>query len=83
MNWSEPLNLAHLRVRLERDPKMFESSPGNLSIIGVISGYRTKQTDPSFREVYFEISQGYNDELRLVYIGKYLRFQQFIDFKVS
>ena len=69
--WSEPLDLMGLRQKLEAKPALFEVIPGNLSLVGIISGYRVIQTDPSFREVHFEVSQGYNDELRLFYIGEF------------
>ena len=71
MDWSVPVDLKKLRHMLEVDPALFETTPGNLSLIGIVSGYRVIQTDPSFREIHFEVSQGYNDELRLVYIGKW------------
>ena len=71
MNWTEPLDLVEVRSVLENDPSTLNAVPGNLCLVGIISGFRILQTDPDFREIFFEVSQGYNDELKLHYLGKF------------
>lgn len=72
MDWKIPLDLKLVRAQLEEDPGMIDRIPGNLSTVGIVSGYRIISRTPDFREVRFEVSQGYDEELQLTYIGLYV-----------
>ena len=69
-----PVSLRDVRSLFERTfaGQDFDESAisGNLSLVGIISGYRRLQTDPDFSHVFLEVSQGSNEEFRLNYIGK-------------
>ena len=44
--------------------------PSTMNLIGLISGHRRVQMDPDLTQVYLEVSQGFNEEYRLTYVGK-------------
>ena len=71
MNWSEPLDLKQVRGYFENAEAetALDGIPDNLCIVGIISGYRVVQKNSDFKEIYFDVSQGHDDELRLRYIG--------------
>ena len=71
MNWSEPLDLKQVPGYFENFEveTAFDAIPDNLCIVGIISGYRVVQKNSDFKEIYFDVSQGHDDELRLRYIG--------------
>ena len=73
-NWARPISLSTVREHLEKlNGTDFDSDylPGNLVVVGFISGYRVLNRTPDFRELQLSISQGLNEELRLVYSGTY------------
>ena len=72
-NWNRPISLTFVREHLEKlNGSDFDSTyiPGNLVIVGFISGYRVLNRTPDFREIQLSISQGLNEELRLIYSGE-------------
>ena len=72
-DWSKPLNLLHLRLYLTAKEPVASyiqfSAPARLNVIGLVSGYRELQTDPDFREFFLDVTQGYDEELRINYQG--------------
>ena len=70
VDWRKPVILERMRAAFVRSPELIDSMPGNLCLIGIISGYRVINQTPEFREIQFDVSQGYNDEIRIVYQGK-------------
>ena len=71
MGLTSPLCLSDARRYFERSEGLFLESdlPPNLSIVGVISGYRRQQWDPDFTQVTLEVTQGLNEEFRFSYEG--------------
>lgn len=66
------MEISCIRLFLEQnDADSVDEFPGNLTITGLISGLRVCQTDPDFREVSFNVTQGSNEELCVTYIGWY------------
>ena len=71
--WNRPVSLSKLREHFEQlHGADFESSyiPGNLVVVGFITGLRVLTRTSDFREVQLSVSQGLNEELRLTYVGK-------------
>ena len=68
-------NHFHLTITVRRYfeafPQNLEVLPQNLLVCGLISGYRTLRTDPDFQEVFVDVTQGGNEELRIVYSGEH------------
>ena len=58
-----------VRRYFEAFPHNLSTLPQNLLVSGLISGYRVLRTDPDFQEVFVDITQGGNEELRIVYSG--------------
>ena len=75
IDWKRPLNLKALRVHFEAlagaDYPM-EYVPNNLSLVGLLMGYRRLYHTEEFSEYSMDISQGCNEEIRIRYVGKYL-----------
>ena len=71
MDWSEPLDLKQVRGYFENTEAetAFDGILDNLCIVGIISGFRVVQKNSDFREIQFDLSQGYGDKLRLRYTG--------------
>ena len=69
--WRGPLELSRVRHELESDPSYIDQFPGNLCVIGIISGYRIMSQTLDFREIQFDVTQGYNDEIRFHYVGEF------------
>ena len=71
--WDRPISLTRLREHFELlKGADFEPTyvPGNLVIVGFITGYRILTRTSEFREVQLSVSQGLNEELRLNYVGE-------------
>ena len=70
MDWTVPISLSALKLYLETSTEALDRIPGNLCMVGIISGYRVIHECPDFCEIHFDISQGQDEELRLHYIGR-------------
>ena len=72
-DWNLPLDLSRLREHLTVSDSNVSyiqfSAPSRLNIVGMVSGYRGLQTDPDFKEFFLDITQGYDEELRIAYQG--------------
>ena len=75
MNIFSPMDLYKVRSYFEtvfHGEDFTESDvPATVNVIGLVSGYRRVQTDPDLTQVFLEISQGFNEEYRLTYVGKF------------
>ena len=70
IDWHGPLILEQVRASFEASPSLINSVPGNLCIIGIVSGHRILSRTSDFTEIQFDVSQGYNDEIRFIYKGE-------------
>ena len=80
IDWDRPVLLSSVRKHFETlQGSDFEPSfvPGNLVMIGFITGYRVLTQTSDFRELQLSVSQGQNEELRLNYVGKPFYFHEF------
>jgi len=70
---SSPVDLALMREKFEvhfggRDYTEDEISD-NLTVVGIVTGYRRVQLDPDSTQVFLDVSQGSNEEFRMSYLG--------------
>lgn len=73
MGLTSPLCLSTARKYFEsrKGAYLMSDVPSSLSIVGIISGYRREQYDPDFTQVHICLTQGLNEEFRMVYEGKF------------
>ena len=70
---SSPVDLTEMRGKFECqfNGRNFNESDisDNLTVIGIVTGYRRVQMDPDSTQVFLDLSQGSNEEFRLSYLG--------------
>ena len=70
---TSPVSLTEMRSEFERqfNGRNYNENEisDNLTVIGVVTGYRRVQLDPDSTQVYLDLSQGSNEEFRMSYLG--------------